>query len=61
MAECNVQELMEEAKCFMCLSPGQMQMVKLQLLCDALGGNVWYTDAGGSEDNPIDADPDVPI
>ncbi len=33
---------MDEAKCFMCLSPGQMQMLKLQLLCEAIDGNIWY-------------------
>lgn len=59
MAECNVQELMEEAKCFMCLTPGQMQMAKLQLLCDAIGGNVWYTGSGGEDSETIDADPDM--
>ncbi len=52
---------MDEAKCFMCLSPGQMQMLKLQLLCVAIGGNIWYTDAFGSESTDDGADPNVDV
>ncbi len=57
MAVCDVQALMDEAKCFMCLTPGQMQMLKLQLLCDALGGNVWYADSIPGEPTIIDEPP----
>lgn len=30
---CTPQELMDAARCFLCLSPGQLQMVRIRLLC----------------------------
>lgn len=61
MAQCDVQTLMTEAKCFLCLTPGQMQLAKLALLCDVLGGNVWYSDSLPADATNINADPDVII
>ena len=34
MAECSATELMEEGKCFQCLSQKELQMVIAQLLCN---------------------------
>lgn len=56
MAECDVQTLMTEAKCFLCLTPGQMQVAKLAILCDILGGNVWYTDSLPADPVVIDGE-----
>ena len=62
MAQCDVQTLMDEAKCYVsCLTPGQMQIIKLQLLCNLIGGNVWYSDTLPTDGNNISADPDVII
>lgn len=36
MATCNVQSLLDEASCFACLSPGVLQVIELQLLCEIL-------------------------
>ncbi len=36
MAQCDVQSLMTEAKCFTCLSPGMWQALELALLCDLI-------------------------
>jgi hypothetical protein len=34
MATCDVKELMEDARCFMCLGPRELDAVEAQLLCD---------------------------
>jgi len=36
MAQCNVNDLMRDASCFTCLSPGIWQVLELQLLCNIL-------------------------
>lgn len=57
MAQCDVQTLMNEAKCYVsCLTPGQMQIIKLQLLCNLIGGNVWYSESLGGDSVTIDAE-----
>jgi hypothetical protein len=38
MAVCDVNSLMQDAKCFMCLDPKQMLAVQTQLLCELLQG-----------------------
>jgi hypothetical protein len=34
MAQCNVQTLLKNAACFACLSPGEWEILELQLLCE---------------------------
>lgn len=34
MATCNVNDLLADAACFSCLSPGILQIIELQLLCE---------------------------
>jgi hypothetical protein len=36
MATCNVQSLLKNAACFGCLSPGEWDVLELQLLCEIL-------------------------
>jgi hypothetical protein len=36
MATCNIQTLLSNASCFACLSPGEWDVVELQLLCEIL-------------------------
>lgn len=36
MATCNVQTLIKNAACFACLSPGEWEVLELQLLCEIL-------------------------
>jgi hypothetical protein len=36
MAQCNVQSLLSNAGCFNCLSPGEWDVLELQLLCEIL-------------------------
>lgn len=36
MAQCDVQALMDTAKCFACLPPGLQKALELQLLCELL-------------------------
>lgn len=36
MAECDVAALMQDAKCFDCLTQHQMEMLQTQLLCEIL-------------------------
>ena len=36
MAQCDVQALMDTAKCFSCLPPGIQKALELQLLCELL-------------------------
>lgn len=38
MATCNVQTLLNNAKCFACLSPGEWEILELQLLCEIMSG-----------------------
>lgn len=38
MASCDVNTLMEDAKCFLCLTPDQRSAVLLQLACEILHG-----------------------
>lgn len=44
MAQCDVNSLFANAKCFACLSPGEWQILELQLLCEILA----VSGAGGS-------------
>jgi len=39
MATCTTSELLQEAACFNCLSPGQLELVKAVLLCRILQSN----------------------
>lgn len=39
MATCNVQTLIKNASCFACLSPGEWEVLELQLLCEILGAS----------------------
>lgn len=39
MAECNVQSLLNSSACFGCLSPGEWDILELQLLCEILNSN----------------------
>ncbi len=34
MAQCNVPQLLANARCFQCLTPGQWRLLTLQLLCE---------------------------
>ena len=34
MATCDIQDLLDRANCFSCLTPGQLNMVQTQLLCE---------------------------
>lgn len=36
MAQCNVQSLLSNSQCFGCLSPGEWDIIELQLLCEIL-------------------------
>lgn len=36
MATCNINELLDAGKCFACLTPGEMDIIELQLLCEIL-------------------------
>jgi hypothetical protein len=47
MSTCNVQSLLKNAACFNCLSPGEWDIVELQLLCEILSAG------GGSASNGI--------
>lgn len=42
MAQCDIDALMANAKCFTCLTPGQQDILKLALLCNVIGGNIVY-------------------
>lgn len=49
MATCDTNTLLESGKCFACLTPGQMDIIELQLLCEinaACGGSGTGLDAG---------------
>jgi hypothetical protein len=39
MATCNVQTLLRNAACFGCLSPGEWDILELQLLCEILNAS----------------------
>jgi hypothetical protein len=36
MATCNINSLLDAGKCFACLTPGEMDIIELQLLCEIL-------------------------
>jgi hypothetical protein len=38
MAHCDAASLMEDAKCFACRTPNQIQVIQTQLLCEILHG-----------------------
>lgn len=38
MAECDPQALVDEGRCFSCLTPRQRRLAKLALLCRFMGG-----------------------
>jgi len=38
----SVQELVDRASCFLCLTTGEMAAIRLQLMCNLIGGNVIY-------------------
>jgi len=46
MATCNYQSLLNNAACFNCLSPGEQDILELQLLCEIL--NAGGTGGGGN-------------
>src|SRR6185503_4386610 len=52
-----VQELLDYAACFSCLTSGQLQILKIQLLCSILGGNVNYTNETLSDASVLENDP----
>ena len=56
MATCNVNELLENGKCFACLTPGQLDIIIAQLMCEIVvagggggGGGVTCGDYAGGE------------
>jgi len=49
MATCNFQSLLANAACFNCLSPGQWEILELQLLCEILNAG----GTGGSGSNNL--------
>lgn len=53
MAQCSPQDLMNEASCFTCLSPGIWQVLELQLLCNIV--NAGGGGGGGTGQVLIDA------
>lgn len=44
----SVDELVANTSCFACLSAGDIQLLKIQLLCNLLGGNVAYSGSDSS-------------
>lgn len=42
---CNPADLMEAARCFVCLSPTQAQVIRIRLLCAIVNGEVISCDA----------------
>lgn len=54
MASCDVQTLLNNAKCFACLQPSEMDIVRLQLLCEISDGITGGGLGGGMSCGPAD-------
>ncbi len=47
MAACNINSLLESGKCFACLTPGELEIIELQLLCEILAASSGGLGGGG--------------
>ena len=47
MPTCDIQDLLDRANCFSCLTRGQLDMIQLQLVCEILANGGGGSGTGG--------------